>query len=258
MICMALLAHENEQALRNQIRNIRKYNPQDVQIVFYNGGQDTNFGKKVCEDENVLYCPYSRPLKQRTSGRFFYDVMRFLEDKKIAYEYLVYLEYDIMFVNGGFREYLLSKMEGYDCLVKILRKEVDPKNASWPPARDMWKDWERWKSIFESDAFYRTSSPMSVFRHGIIKKMLGGLNKKRLEHLFDTSNIPCLGEMLYITLAKKYGGKCKIYGDNTKRFLRFRPAITRKEIKEAKSRSDVMFVHPVKDAEVRDWIFNQP
>lgn len=47
MIYMALLAHEDEQALRNQIRNVRKYNPQDVQIVFYNGGQDANFGKSL-------------------------------------------------------------------------------------------------------------------------------------------------------------------------------------------------------------------
>lgn len=258
MICMALLAHEDEQALRNQIRNIRKYNPKDVSIVFYNGGPDLAFGKKVCEEEKVMYCPYSRPLKQRTSGRFFYDVMRWLEEKKVDYEYLVYMEYDIMFVNPGFREHLIEKMNGFDCFLKILRKEVDPKQASWPPAKDMWKDWDRWKTIFQSDAFYRTSSPLSVFRHGIIKKMLAGLNKKRLEHLFETSDIPCLGEMLYITLAKKVGGKCKIYGDHTKRFLRFRPAITMKEIKEAKKRPEVMFVHPVKDIRVRDWIFNQP
>lgn len=126
-------------------------------------------------------------------------------------------------------------MEGYDCLVKILRKEVDPKNASWAPARDMWKDWERWKKIFQSDSFYRTSSPMSVFRHGIIKQMLAGLDKKRLEHLFDTSNIPCLGEMLYITLVKNMAANAKFTGITPNVFLGSDPLLHGRKSKRPKA-----------------------
>lgn len=255
MICFALCAHEGEWALRNQIKNIRKYNPADSFIVFYNGGKNRDFGKRVCREEGVRYCPYSRPLTQRTSGRFFYDVMRWLEDAKINYEYLVYMEYDIMFVNRGFRSLLQRQMKGYDVLVKMAKKETDPKMVEWDPAKAMWQDWRRWGAFFKSDHFYRTSSPVSVFRHGIVKRMLSGLDKQRLETLLNTSKIPCLGEMLFITLAMKKGAKYTLYRWPNKRYLRFRPAIRLNEIKAAKRRPEVMFVHPVKDSHVRHYIF---
>lgn len=109
MICFALLAHENEPALRQQIRNLRKYNPHAF-IVLYNGGTDRNFGKEVCQSEHILYCPYSRPLRRGRTGRFFYDVIRWLEDMRIPYEYLVYTEYDVMFIHDGFESFLSNHM----------------------------------------------------------------------------------------------------------------------------------------------------
>lgn len=256
MICFALCAHEGEWALRNQIRNIRKYNPHNSFIVFYNGGHNPNFGKQVCREERVRYCPYSKPLTQRTSGRFFYDVMRWLEDAQIKYEYLVYMEYDIMFVNHGFRGLLARVMKDRDVLVKMAKKEAIPHKSEWSPARAMWNDWKRWGEFFGMSHFYRTSSPMSVFRHRIVKRMLQGLNRNKLEYLFRTSKIPCLGEMLFITLAMKKGAKYAIYPYRRRRFLRFRPALRLNEIKQAKNRKEVLFVHPVKDSSIRHYIFN--
>jgi hypothetical protein len=255
MLCFALIAHENEEALRNQFRNIRKYNSKDCPIVLFNGGSDPNFGKKVCKEEHVHYCPYSRPLGQRQGGYFLYDVMRWLEKKKVDYEYLVYLESDVFFVNNGFEKLLKNAMKGYDCMVKMMKKESDPKKAEWPPAVEMWQNWKHWKPVFERDHFYRTSSPMSVFRHGIVKRMLKGVDNNLMKRLLRDSHIRCLGEMLYITLAIKHGAKVGLYPEANKRYLRFRPALTLKEIKIAKSRPEIMFVHPVKDEEVRNWIF---
>lgn len=255
MICFALCAHENEWALRNQIKNIRKYNPHDSFIVFYNGGKDRNFGRQVCREMKVRYCPYSRPLTQRTSGRFFYDVMRWLEDIKANYEYLVYLEYDIMFVNHGFRSLLQRQMKGFEVMAKMVKKETDPSKAEWEPAKAMWNDWKRWGAFFRSNHFYRTSSPMSVFRHSVVRRMLRGLNRPWLERLFRTSRIPCLGEMLFITLALKIGAKYTTYRWYHRRYLRFRPALRLNEVKDAKKKPSVMFVHPVKDSYLRHYIF---
>lgn len=255
MICFALCAHEGEWSLRNQIQNIRKYNPRDSFIVFYNGSKDPNFGKRVCKDMNVRYCNYSRPLTQRTSGRFFYDIMRWLEDSKVKYEYLVYMEYDIMFVNHGFRTLLHKQMKDHDVLVKMMKKETDPRKINWDPGKAMWKDWQRWGSFFHQNHYYRSSSPMAVFRHSIVRKMLSGLNKGRLEWLLRTSKIPCLGEMLFVTLAMKKGAKYTTYRWPNKRYLRFRPALRIREIKDAKSRPEVMFVHPVKDNDVKHYVF---
>lgn len=255
MICFALCAHEGEWSLRNQIRNIRKYNPHNSFIVFYNGGRNRDFGKKICREEHVRYCTYSRPLTQRTSGRFFYDVMRWLEDRKVNYEHLVYMEYDIMFVNHGFRRLLQNQMRNHDVMVKMFKKETNPKTSTWEPAIALWKDWKRWGPFFKWNQFYRTSSPMSVFKHGIVRRMLSGLNKNRLETLLNTSKIDCLGEMLFITLAMKKGARCTTYQDRHKLYLRFRPALSINEIKDAKRRPEVMFVHPVKDSYVRHYIF---
>ncbi|WP_410514016.1 hypothetical protein PaeBR_06245 [Paenibacillus sp. BR2-3] len=257
MICFALLAHENEHLLLQQIRNIRKYNPKKALIVLYNGGNNPDFGKAICKKENVLYCPYSKPLEQRTSGRFLYDVMKWLEITKVKYEYLVYMEYDIAFVNYGFGRLLSNQMKGYDCLVKILKKESNPMLTTWEPGQEMWRDWKRWKPFFGVDHFYRTSSPMSVFRHGIIKRILAGINTKQLEYLFQTSSIRCIGEMVYITLCKRFGGKCTTYKKSTREYLRFRPALTLKELRAAKRKPNIIFVHPVKAASLRKWVFKQ-
>ncbi|SEC69773.1 hypothetical protein SAMN05443246_5038 [Paenibacillus sp. GP183] len=61
--------------------------------------------------------------------------------------------------------------------------------------------------------------------------------------------------MIYVTLAKKYGAKCLDYRDSDIRYLRFRPQITLREIQDAKRRPGVMFVHPVKNHDVRKWIW---
>lgn len=257
MICFALLAHKDEKALQQQIRNIRKYNPKDAMIVFYNGGPDHNFGKDICKKEKVMYCPLSRPLVQRKSGRFFYDVMKWLEEAKVKYEYLVYMEYDIMFINPGFKSLLEKQMKDHDVMVKMIEQENSPREASWAPAKAMWKDWDQWKLLFQQNHFHRTSSPMSVYRYSLIRRMLAKTDKSRLERLLRSSNIHCLGEMLYITLAMKNGARCCTYPRLNKEYLRFRPELTLKEVKAAKSKSHVMFVHPVKDASVQKWIAQQ-
>lgn len=254
MICFALLAHENEDALLDQVRNIRKYTRQDSLIVLYNGGKDENFGKRVCEQENVMYCPYSRPLQWGKTGRFFYDVMTWLEETNVDYEYLVYTEYDVMFINYGFENLLAKLMPGYDALVERVQIENRPHKTWWQPAKTMWREWKQWQPFFRRNYFCGTFNPMQVYRRQIIKRMLARINKEKLEQLFSTTNVFALGEMLYLSLAVHAGGKCRAYPKVNKAYLRFRPAITLPEIKKAKQNRNVLFVHPVKDQAVRKWI----
>ncbi|SEC69720.1 hypothetical protein [Paenibacillus sp. GP183] len=257
MICFAILAHKDEQALQQQIRNIRKYTSRDVKIVLYNGGEDRNFGKEVCKKENVMYCPYSRPLQSGKTGRFFYDVMRWLEDAKIRYDYLVYTEFDVLFVGHGFERFIQRHMEGYDCMGKLIRHETSPRITTWIPGKTMWREWEEWKPFFQRNDFYGTFNPMQVYRHGIIKRMLNVINKDRLERLLAKTNVYALGEMLYMTLAAKVGGKLCPYPKPSIEYLRVYNRIQLDDAKVAKRKSDVMFVHPVKDAPVRNWICDQ-
>lgn len=257
MICFALLAHKNQRALLQQIKNIRKYNGPDVKIVMYNGSSDPDFGKQACKKANVMYCPYSSPLKWGKTARFHYDVMRWLEEKKVSYDYLVILDYDVLFVNHGFKDLLKKEMKGYDCIMKVIRHETDPKTSVWIPGKTMWKDWRRWKPFFGGSGFYGTFNPMQVYRHRIIKRMLHRIDRPKLHWLLRTSRVFALDEMIYITLAKRCGAKCKEYPQRSVQYLRFGPRLTLQEAKRAKKDPNVLFVHPVKDTRVWNWICRQ-
>lgn len=258
MLCFALLAHKDEYALLQQVRNIRKYNGQNVKIVLYNGSNNPNFGKMVCKNENIMYCPYSRPLEWGKTGRFFYDVMRWLEKKKVKYDYLVYTEYDVLFMNHGLEKLLEEELKGYDFIGRVLRKNIsDPNKTIWKPGVTMWKEWGEWKPFFQSDRFYGTSNPMQVYRHSIIKRMLARIDKPKLERLLGSTKVFALGEMLYITLAVICGGRGKQYPDPAIAYMRTTPRLKLKEAKDAKRKPEVLFVHPVKDSRVRNWICKQ-
>lgn len=257
MLCFALLAHNDEHALHQQIRNIRKYNGNQVHIVLYNGGNNPDFGKKVCNSENVMLCPYSTPLIRGETGRFFYDVMRWLEERKVHYDYLVYMEYDVLFVNQGFEKLLQDELNGYDFIGKLIRKLTDPHTTTWEPGVSMWKEWDRWEPFFQSGDFYGTFNPMQVYRHDIIKRMLSRIDKPMLEKLFMNTKVYALGEMLYINLAVLCGGIGKGYPKPIRMYLRSKSEIKLDEVIDLQGNPEVMFVHPVKDASVWNWICDQ-
>ncbi|SEC69692.1 hypothetical protein [Paenibacillus sp. GP183] len=257
MICFALLAHKDEEALLQQIRNIRQFNPKDTLIVLYNGGNDPNFGKAVCKSENMLYCPSSRPLQSGKTGRFFYDVMAWLEEAHISYEYLVYTESDVMFINHGFKDLLEQLMKGYDCLVEAIKVEMNPQKSKWTTAMRMWKEWYLWKPFFRSEFFYGTFNPMQVYRHSIIKRMLARIHKPQLEELLDKTNVISMGEMLYLTISMQCGARCQEYPRLYRKYFRYRPFISIDEVKDAKQLPEAIFAHPIKDNSVRAWINSQ-
>lgn len=256
MICFALLAHQDEEALLDQIQNIRKYTRPDAKIVLYNGGSNGSFGKEICAHHQVQYCPYSRPLMPGKTGRFFYDVMRWLEETQEEYEYLVYTESDVMFIKHGFERLLNELMDGYDCLVYPSYKEI-PLPMHRFPASTMRREWHRWKSFFQKDFFCGTFNPMQVYRHSIVKKMLDGLNTSLLENLFARTEVFALGEMLYLTLAVHADGQVRDYPSAHIEYLRHSPPIFLEDVILARQKPDVLFVHPVKYADVRKWICSQ-
>ncbi|MEW9669192.1 hypothetical protein [Ammoniphilus sp. 3BR4] len=255
MICFSLLAHENEKAVLDQVENIHRFiGKNNCMIVVYNGGTDEKFGRKVCDKhDNVKLCPYSRKLEYRRIGRVLYDVMRWLEKKKAAYDFLMYFEFDTMFIKHGFKEYLNKRMVGYDWIGQNLKK-LHPLVDSPTTARSMFQDWDRWQPFFEQDYFYKTSNPFQTYRSEIVRKMLKIIDGKKLELLLASSTAECLGEMIYPTLAAKCGARLRRYDEHFSKFNRFKPALSIKEIQSAVQKDGIMFVHPVKDDHVREWM----
>ncbi|WP_134699055.1 hypothetical protein [Ammoniphilus sp. YIM 78166] len=255
MICYALLAHEDEKGLLQQVRNIKKYNRDDVFIVLYNGGHNRKFGKKVAKKEKIQICPYSRPFEPKGTGRMFYDVARWLEETKVKYDYLVYFESDMMFVNHGFEDTLDELLKDHDCVWKIARTISDPHKTKWEPGKMMLEVIEPWVDIFPGGTLTRTFNPLQTYRRSMISKMLKKIHPDRLEEFFSKVKIRCMGEMLYPSLAAACGAKIRTFPGATKKFLRWRPPLTVKDIKRAKEKNNIFAVHPVKDKEVREWIY---
>lgn len=161
----------------------------------------------------------------------------------------------MMFVNHGFEDMLDELMNGYDCIWKFTKNYNDSHQAGWKPAKMLLNQWEQWKDILSSNKIYRTSNPLQCYKRKIVRKMLDRIHAKRMEEFFSTVRIRNLGEMIYPTVAVSCGAKFRRYPMPVPRFLRWKPCLTLEEVKKAKEKPDIYVVHPVKDKEVRDWIY---
>lgn len=252
MICFAILAHENEEVLINQIKNIKYYNPR-CKIILYNGGMDPTFGLK----SNIPICPKSRPLKKEKLGRFFLDIMTWLEETKEDYDYLVNLDSDVMFIKRGYEEYLNEHMQGYDCMGINMGIQHSPMDAPhWVPGMNMWSEWAKWQPFFGTDYFCGTLNSMQVYRNEIVTKLLTNLDIVKLETLFQITEVYALEEMLYATLAVRCGGKYRSYPSECAEFVGWVP-LSIEQLDTAQKKKDVYFVHPIDrsmDNPSRQWL----
>lgn len=243
-----LLAHENEHVLKAQIDNIKFFNP-DVGIILYNGGENKNFAV----DLNVPICPYSQRIHWAASARVLWDVMRWLQDTKVDYEYLVSFDHDMLFVKHGFEQFLDSSMKELDCMGWQLLKGSDiPKYPDPRVAESLWREWHIWQPIFEINNFLRVFNPGQVYRKEIITKMLKFLKTKfrqrELDELFNTSKVYGFEEMFSVTLSLASGGKCGQYPDSEvyNEAVRWGDNITINEVQQVIKHPSYYWIHPIK------------
>ncbi|WP_462410922.1 hypothetical protein [Neobacillus sp. Marseille-QA0830] len=245
MIYFAILAHDNERVLAEQIKNIRFFNP-NAKIVLYNGGTDTQFGQSL----GLPICPYSRPLRWGNLTPYLFDIMRWLEETEADYDYLVNLDHDVLFIKHGFESFLEEFMKDYDCMGSYFHIQHAPTDyPEFGPGISMWSEWEKWKPIFKTDYFARYFNPGQVYRHSIIKKMLSEINIDQLELLWPATNVVALEEMFFVTLAMSKGAKCREYPWLRKectQYVFYQEDISLDKVKEAQKHPDYFWIHPVK------------
>lgn len=245
MICFAILAHENEEVLSEQIRNIRYFNP-NSKIVLFNGGVNNQFGI----NQNIPICPYSRPLRWENITPFLFSVMRWLEETKVEYDFLVNLDHDILFIKPGFEQFLIESMDYYDCMGTYIQSHYSPNdNPTWYPGVTMWREWEIWKEFFKTSCFYNYFNPGQVYKHSIIRKMISEIDIDKLENMWLNTNVRSLEEMFYITLAISKGARYREYPwtfEEGTNYVVFRGYIDLNKIKEALTKPNYYWVHPMK------------
>ncbi|MCF8563266.1 DUF4214 domain-containing protein [Alicyclobacillus tolerans] len=241
MLYFAVLAHDNEEFLRFQVENIRYFNP-GAQIVLYNSSGDESFGSKA----GVEICPYSRRLYYGGVERCLYDIMRWLEETHAVYDYLVYLDSDVLFIRHGFEDHLNSLMEGYDFIGHHYEifSPIETANK-WIPGQDMVNRWALWQPFFDTDYFCGTFNPGQTYRKSIVQRILGNFDSAALEKMFETIPGVSLEEIIFPTLVTKYGGKGRGFLPDQVTYLRNEVRLTAKEVKTARSLPDVHLLHPV-------------
>lgn len=241
-VMFALLAHKDEHVLAAQIDNIRKFNP-EAGIVLYNGGEDSQFGKGM----NAAICEYSRHLTWGHLAPFLWDVMKWLDEHQVNYEYLVNLDDDMLFVKPGFEGYLDQTMRGYDCMGWDMQTSRSVRDADNMNKQTMWEEWGRWGSLFQTDHFVRYFNPTQVYRRGIVKKMLEAADVSLVDQWLSESQVVALEEFFFVTFAKALGGKCREFPrDERLNVMRHEHEIEQNEAHAAMHHYMYHMIHPVK------------
>ncbi|MCL6547537.1 MAG: glycosyltransferase family 4 protein [Alicyclobacillus sp.] len=254
MICFAVLAHQNEPVLQDQVDNLLTYHP-GAKVVVYNGGTDPNFGRGVT---GIDLCPYSRPLRRGKLARFLLDVMRWIEEQGMAYDYLVSVDSDVMFIRPGFEAFLDEHMVERDCMGINMGVQHRPDEVPhWHPGQTMWAEWDLWRPFFGIDSFCGTLNCMQVYRRDIVRRILARLDWDALERLLASTKVFALEEILHATLALREGARVCMYPQETAKYVRIGEPYTVGEVEAAFRDPAAYFLHPVRrimDDPARRWI----
>lgn len=256
-IYFAILAHINEEALAAQVENIRRYNP-EAGIIVYNGGTDPDFAKK----QNVLLYPGAHPIRYGNLTPYFWEIMKWLEDQHVEYEYLINLDHDVLFIKDGFMDYLENTMDNYDVMGWHMVTTYSPADTELSCCHDMWKEWDHWGPFFNTGYFIRYLNSTQVYRHGIIRRMLEASKGRGVENKIAGSNVFALEEMFFVTFALSLGARIREYPreDNWRSVSRFgHNQITKDEVRLIRSLSYYHWIHPVKEdwlIEMNRWLAN--
>jgi len=233
-----VLAHEREDTLAAQISNIRLFNP-DCAIVLYNSSGNPAYGQRIA---GISICPSSRgPLAWGQTGNVLYETIRWLQETKAVYEYLIYIDSDAVFVKSGFEAHLDAAMQYLDCMGVNMHVEYAP--TEWTPGQSMWKQWGLWQPLFQTDYLAGMFANGQIYRRELVDRMYDGIDLANLEQLLHS--VFALEEMLHATLAVRCGGRCGDYASQAIPFIRFIPPISAEELQNAAATEGVYLVHPV-------------
>lgn len=205
-VMFALLAHHEENVLAAQLDNIRHYNP-NAGIVVYNGGLDPDFASNL----NVTLCPYSRPIRSENAAPFMLDVMKWLDENKVEYEYLVNLDNQMLFVKHGYEDFLDQTMKYSDCMGWDLQKISSEEEADNDSKSSMWKERKKWSSMLGNNGFLRFYFPAQVYRYDMVKQMLSSIFDAGADRKIAESEVQGFEEFFFVTLAESLKGRCREY-----------------------------------------------
>jgi hypothetical protein len=237
-ICFAILVHEDRELVQQLIDNVRYYCPNST-IVLYNGGNDPT----LCEGLGVPVCPYSHKLVRGWTTIYFMEVMEWLEELGIEYEYFINIDSDALFVKNGYEEFIQTQMKDTDYMaIKLRVPEED-----WYIGKELKKDKNRWKALFNLKPYYGVFNVGQVISKPVVKALLDPVRKQKLKNALIETHSFGTDEVFYVNMAVELGFRVKNYpNEMDERMIRYRPYFTVEEMISCLNKAEnSCLCHPV-------------
>jgi hypothetical protein len=217
-ICFAILVHKDRELVKQLIDNVRYYCPNST-IVLYNGGNDST----LCEGLGVPVCPYSHKLERGWTTIYFMEVMEWLEELGIEYEYFINIDSDALFIKKGYEDFIQTQMKDTDYMGVMLRVPEE----DWYIGNELKKDKNRWKALFNLNPYYGVFNVGQVISRQVVKALLDPERKQKLKNaLIETISFGT-DEIFYVNMANELGFRLKKYPNSMDaRMIRYRPYFT--------------------------------
>ena len=221
-ICFAILVHENKELVKQLIENVRYYCPNST-MVLYNGGDDPT----LCDGLGIPVCPSSRKLERGWTTIYFLEVMEWLEDLGMDYDYFINIDSDALFIKKGYEEFIQTEMKDTDYMGVLLRIPED----DWYIGEELKKDINRWKKLFNVNPFYGVFNVGQVISRSVVKALLDSKRKQKLKKALLKTISFGTDEVFFVNMAKELGFRLKKYPNkDDNRIIRYRPYFTIEEM----------------------------
>jgi hypothetical protein len=200
-VVFGVLAHAYRPALEDLLANVRALEP-DAPIVAYNGGRDNT----LFDGLDIATCPYSKPLHHDWPTPFPHDMMRWLKEDGVDYDYLVILECDMYLLRPGIADHLDRTMSGSDYMAPHF--SVHPRLWSpWSIGRRTRWNWNRsgWREMLGTEYPYGCLGAGQVFGRRYAERLLSHPRLPEILQRAQISRLRVLNEIVYPSLAVSMG-----------------------------------------------------
>ncbi|WP_134704964.1 hypothetical protein [Ammoniphilus sp. YIM 78166] len=240
-LCFAVLVHEKKEVVREMLANIRHFCPSS-HIVLYNGGHD----ESLCEGLSYPVCPASHKLSYGKTTIYMLQVMKWLHQMRLDYDYLINLDSDALFARKGFEDFIAEEMGHADYMgvrVRVPEKE-------WYPGISIKREWAKWRPLFGTDPFLGCFNVGQIYSKRLVQRIIHFEQIQQVERNLAQTTAFGTDETVYVNLVKSLGFKPKRYPDDVSCSIRFRPHFTEAELKRFLANCPRTFLfHPIS----REW-----
>ena len=241
-LLMPILAHDDEDSLRDLVVNVRHFCP-EAQLVLYNSGLDPELG--ACLGLEAFPAP--RRLIYTKVTPFFLDLFEWAVSEGRSFDYLVNLETDMLFIRKGFACFLAEVMKESDYMAPWFRRHT-AKMSKWRPIRSLRPELRDWYRLFGFEHTHRGFSPGQVFSRAYVETLVSHPAYPEIRRLVGQNRSYSLQEVLVPTLVDFLGMRGRSYPTELDPVNRYRPYQAVSGVRRALALSDAYFIHPVRRA----------